>query len=316
VARLVFGALAVVVSSCSSDPEPETIASGTPDDLPVEVEVVNYELVAGESSRFLVGLILPDNRLVAYGTVQMRFAPIDAQGLPTGQGSQVVEGTYLPMPGTEPGEPTHDPQAISPSTVRGVYEIEGATFADAGPWIVEVAAQVDGVGVVQGRADFKVLAEPGVPGVGESAPRSDNPVIGDDVDPNSLDSRADTVGAIPDANLHRASIADGIRDRKPVVVVFSTPVYCTSRFCGPVTDMIQDLERDYRGRANFVHIEIWRDFEESTATETAVEWLFRRDSLNEPWLFIIDARGKIAARWDNIFVRAEVEDGLDEVVAF
>jgi hypothetical protein len=180
---LVFGALAVVVSSCSSDPEPETAPSGTPDNLPVEVEVVNYEVVAGESSRFLVGLILPDNRLVAYGTVQMRFAPIDAQGLPTGQGSQVVEGTYLPMPGTEPGEPTHDPQAISPSTVRGVYEIEGATFADAGPWIVEVAAQVDGVGVVQGRADFEVLAEPGVPGVGESAPRSDNPVIGDDVDP-------------------------------------------------------------------------------------------------------------------------------------
>ena len=313
---VVVAAFVVFASSCSDpDLEGEQSPSASAGNLPVEVAVVNYELIAGETSRFLVGLILPDNRLVAYGTVQMRFAQLDAQGQPLGQASQAVNGTYLPLPGTEPGEPTQDPKATTPSTVRGVYEIEGATFENPGPWTVEVAARVEGVGVVQGRANFEVLAEPGVPGVGEQAPRTDNPVIGDEVDPGSIDSRAETAEGVPDANLHQTSIADGIRSREPVVVVFSTPVYCTSRFCGPVTDMIQGLEREYRGQASFVHVEIWKDFEANTVTETAGRWLLQGDSLNEPWLFIIDGRGRIAARWDNIFVRPEIEDGLEALLA-
>jgi hypothetical protein len=313
-----IAALVAVVSACGADPQESSADRASPTalttNLTAEVAIVNYEVVAEEPSRFLVGLILPDNRLVAYGTVQMRFAQLDEQGQPTGQGSQVVTGTYLPLPGTESGAPSQDPQAVAPASVRGVYEIEGATFANPGPWTVEVAAKVEGVGVVQGRADFEVLAEPGVPGVGEQAPRSANPVIGDDVDARSLDSRAETVDAIPDPFLHRRSIADGMRMGKPVVVVFSTPVYCTSRFCGPVTDMIQNLEREYRGRATFVHVEVWQDFEENIVTETAGTWLLRGDSLNEPWLFILDDDGSISARWDNIFVRAEVEDGLDAVL--
>ncbi len=54
-----------------------------------------------------------------------------------------------------------------------------------------------------------------------------------------------------------ASIASG----KPTLLVVSTPTYCVSRFCGPITDMVQGLSKDYADRANFVHIEVWRNFE-------------------------------------------------------
>jgi hypothetical protein len=34
-------------------------------------------------------------------------------------------------------------------------------------------------------------------------------------------------------------VADAIAAGRPVMVVGSTPVFCVSRFCGPITDAVQ-----------------------------------------------------------------------------
>ena len=177
-------ATSIVLSACSGRPTTTSGAGGTPSASPspngaVEVALVNYELVASAPNRFMVGLILPDNRMVAYGTVQMRFQALDAGGQRTGSVSEVVTGTYLAVPGTDPGDPRADPQAITPDTALGAYELEGVRFGGPGRWVVEVAARVQDVGVIQGSATFDVLEAPNVPGVGEPAPPSDNAVIGD-----------------------------------------------------------------------------------------------------------------------------------------
>jgi hypothetical protein len=279
------------------------------------VVVVNYELIVQQPNRLLVGLVLADNRFVAYGTVQMRFTPTDEAGQPTGETSQVVAATYVPVPGTESGSPDADPQAISPATARGAYELEGVRFGSPGPWVVEVAARIQQVGVVQGAARLEVLDAPRVPGVGEPAPRSDNAVIGDaGVDPASIDSRATQGARIPDPQLHRVSIADSIKARTVSVVVFSTPVYCISRFCGPVTEMVQTLATRYGARADFIHVEVWKDFQASVANDAANEWLNRDGTLSEPWLFIIGSDGNIKARWDNLFTAGEVRQSLDDLL--
>ncbi|MEX0985456.1 MAG: hypothetical protein WD096_10475 [Actinomycetota bacterium] len=311
--------LAIALSACSGDttttaPSPQAAPTSQGENLPVQVSLVNYELLANESNRFLVGLILPDNRLVAYGTVQMRFQGIGADGQPAGAASESVTGTYLPVPGTKVGDYSADPQAISPATVRGVYELEGVEFGTAGTWAVQVAARVEDYGVVQGTTTFEVLDAPRVPGVGETAPASDNAVIGDDVPSVQVDSRAQGGADIPDPELHAVSIADAIDEARPTVVVFSTPVYCQSRFCGPVTDMVSDLEQKYGDEAAFIHVEVWKDFQTSTANEAAAEWLFRDGDLTEPWLFMIDEDGTIAARWDNLFTETELEEGLTELL--
>ncbi len=90
-------------------------------------------------------------------------------------------------------------------------------------------------------------------------------------------------------------------------MVFSTPTYCVSRFCGPVTDMVLGLSRDYKDRAEFIHVEIWRDFEKGEINKAAAEWLYRGEDLQEPWVFLIGADGKIVARWDNVATREEIE---------
>ena len=308
------GGSATTASPTPSQPTNPTGETG-PSDGEMQVALVNYELVSSMPNRFMVGLILPDNRMDAYGSVQMRFQALDVNGQPTGSVSDPVPGSYLPVPGTDPGEPSADPQAISPATARGVYEIEGVRFGGPGRWVVEVAARVQDVGVVRGTTSFDVLKEPQVPGVGEQAPASDNAVIGDPgVDPVTIDSRAQDGVEIPDPELHQVSITDAIRSQRPAVVVFSTPVFCVSRFCGPVTEMVGSLAARYGDRANFIHVEIWKDFPNNITNDAANEWLLNDGGLNEPWAFIIAADGTIAARWDNLFTQPELEDELQTLL--
>jgi hypothetical protein len=303
-------ALASMVAGCTSEPEQESSSSPTTSRPAVEVVVANYEIVAETSNRFIAGLITPDGRTVAYGAVQMRFAQDTGGSLdPT----DPVVAEYLPVPGTDTGPNDEDPQAIAPVRARGVYVVHGVRFLEAGQYVVEVAARVQGVGVVQGSTRFDVLAEPGVPGVGERAPRTQNHVISDSgVPPVAIDSRA-ADGEIPDESLHQTTIAGAIASGRPALVVFSTPVYCVSRFCGPVTDVVQDLARTYRREAEFIHVEVWRDFKDNTVNEAAADWLLQGATLNEPWAFLIGPDGTIAARWDNLFTRHELRSELEEL---
>jgi hypothetical protein len=301
-------AIALTTAACSgsgtSDPDaPEQRE-------PLQVVVANYEVVAGESSRLLVGLITGDGRTVANGTVQMRFA--QDTGTPATP-TQAVVATYLPVYGTEPSDPSLPPTAIRPSSARGVYAVNGVRFLEPGPYLVEVAVEVADYGIAQGSARFDVIAEPAAPGVGDEAPRTRNHTLGETgVPPAAIDSRA-VEGPIPDAELHRSTIAGAIRRGRPALVVFSTPVYCVSRFCGPVTDLVQDLAGDYGGRAEFIHVEVWRDYENNVVNESAADWLYRDGELTEPWAFLIGSDGRITARWDNLFTEGELRATLDQL---
>jgi hypothetical protein len=93
-----------------------------------------------------------------------------------------------------------------------------------------------------------------------------------------------------------------------VVLVISTPVYCASQFCGPITDRVADLALEYDDRAAFVHFEVWKDFSDSELNPHVMEWIFDPEmGGNEPWVFLIDADGTIAARWDNVLDADELE---------
>lgn len=142
------------------------------------------------------------------------------------------------------------PAAVSPDSTPGVYEVEGATFPTAGPWAVEMAARVDGVGVVHGSATVEVVSDAVVPAPGDRAPRDRQRVIGDrGVSDDHIDSRALDGKPIPDPSLHQRSIAEAIeRSDQPWC---SSPPPPTARvaFCGPMTDMIEDLSRTYGCRA-------------------------------------------------------------------
>jgi hypothetical protein len=204
-----------------------------------------------------------------------------------------------------------NPVAAPASRGRGVYEVEDFRFDRPGIWEVEVAADLGGGDVRTGRGAFEVLPEPLVPMPGDVAPRTENLTVdSSDAPPGAIDSRAATGGPIPDLELHRVTIAHAIEAGRPALVVFATPVYCVSKFCGPVTDMVAELAEVYGDRAEFIHVEIWRDFQNQVVNAAAAEWLLREGNLQEPWVFLIGADGRIAARWDNVADREEIESLL------
>jgi peroxiredoxin len=58
---------------------------------------------------------------------------------------------------------------------------------------------------------------------------------------------------------------------------------------------------------------VWKDFEAKALNDTAKDWIARGDDINEPWVFLIGADGKIAARWDNVATRVEIEPLLQKL---
>jgi hypothetical protein len=134
-------------------------------------------------------------------------------------------------------------------------------------------------------------------------------------------SRNDTAATNPDAaslcsrdpacNLHDLVIADVLGDGTPLVVLFSTPAFCETRFCGPVLELLLDRAPRYAGKINFVHIEIWRDFQTRTYREAVREW----GLTSEPYMFLIGRDGKVTGRFDSIFGNDELDLALERLAS-
>jgi hypothetical protein len=168
------------------------------------------------------------------------------------------------------------------------------------------------MGVQRARATFPVLDDAEYPAPGDVALETENLTMrSKDAPLPAIDSRAESTGEVPDPELHRWTIARAIEQGRPALVVFSTPVYCVSQFCGPVTDVVQDLASRYDDRAVFVHVEIYRDYQNQEINRAAADWLFRNGNLTEPWLYLIGPDGTIVDRWATLFREEEVEAALD-----
>jgi hypothetical protein len=276
------------------------------------VQVANYELLAGQENRFIAGLLTEDNLFVSGGSVGMRFSFLE-----TGVEEPVVlketTATFLHI--DEGHGPPPERVTVGPASIgRGVYSANPIVFDVDGTWQVEVEADLGGEDVRTAEAAFQVLSEPQVPAPGQKAPRTENLTIGSKGAPAvAVDSRAETADGIPDPELHETTIAAAIEAGRPALVVFATPVYCVSQFCGPITDMVAGLAAKYGDRAAFIHVEIWRDFQNSVVNKGAAEWVLRDDDLTEPWIFLIGSDGRIVARWDNVATPEEIEPLLKEL---
>ncbi len=235
---------------------------------------------------------------VESGTPQERFTVIAVQSAP-GVGEEFV---HVHADGEQHIHGGQDDNRV------GYYA--RVTFDHAGVWGVSVQATLtDGTTGIDNRA-FQVLATSTVPVPGDPAPPSDNLTAADVEDIAEIDS-----SPIPN-DMHDVKIRDSIAAGRPLVVVFSTPAFCASRFCGPVTEEVETLHDDFRADVDFVHIEIWLDFQGRVLNPTVREWLIRPDGgLSEPWVFVIDSDGVIYDRWEGPIARNIIEEAVVEVAS-
>ena len=298
--------LGLLTAACSSDdPPPPTGPTGNSSGM-VAV-AASVDLYTKDPQRVDLGLVMPDNSFVSFGTVDVAFSLVGDAAHP----GPTTTATFVPTFGTP--ERSDGPVVTQPNEGRGVYEATDVVFDTAGVWVAEVTADVKGLGPQTAQASFAVQEHPSLPAPGDRAQPTENLTVDSKGVPlAAIDSRAATKGSIPDPELHEWTIARAIAEGRPALVVFATPVFCVSRFCGPVTEMVEDLSRRYDDRAVFIHVEIWKDYDQQVLNQAALDWLrMPSGDLTEPWLFLIGADGTIADRWSSMWSESEVETELE-----
>lgn len=305
-----LGLLAVSCSGGGDEPGP-TGASPTGGTVQLAAIAASVDLYVGAPQRVAFGLVLADGRLVSFGDARVEFTYAGTAEAPAEEPGPSAAATFVPTYGTPAGG--GGPRITSPDEARGVYEASDVVFDDAGFYRATLTVDVEGLGLRSAETTIEVLDEPQLPAPGDPALATENLTVDSEGVPEAaIDSRFVTEGEIPDPELHATTIAHALERGRPVLAVFATPVYCASRFCGPVTDMVQDLAAAHADEAEFVHVEIWQDYQTQTLNEAARDWLLMPNGdLTEPWLFLIGADGVIVDRWSSLWSQAEVEAALE-----
>jgi len=319
----VIAAASLLLAACAGNggdeatSQPSDDAAALVDGTELSVAIASFDLAVGDDQRLLAGVFSPERQLLGFGEVgfQLGYLGEDAGG--ETEIDQSVTADFLAVPGREPEGEATTPTLIDDPAGQGVYAAQ-VDFDQAGMWGLRVVAELDDGTVVEGQTTFLVGEDREVVDIGEQAPRSQNATIADveagDVEAVAVDSRAQGDGAeIPAPHLHDKTVADSLDAERPVVVAITTPVYCVSQFCGPLTDVLADVALEYEDRADIIHLEVWEDFEEQQLNTSAAEWIQTEMGGNEPWVFLVDGDGTILDRWDNVLDLDELRAALTEL---
>jgi hypothetical protein len=195
--------------------------------------------------------------------------------------------------------------ASDPDAAKAIY-VADVPFRRRGRHIVRAMARLDGRFI--GTNPMTVEVErpgPRPPEVGERAIRVHTRTLADvGGDASAIDTRTP-----PAKDLLRTDFAE-VLGRKPVVITFATPALCASRVCGPVVDIVEQAKARVGGGMAFIHQEIYRDNEVNKGVQRPVAaWRLR----TEPWTFVIDRDGRVAARFEGAFSVGELMRAIARV---
>jgi hypothetical protein len=134
--------------------------------------------------------------------------------------------------------------------------------------------------------------------VGARAPRSDTPTL------TTAPAAEITTSSPPDLPLLRYSVTESLAARKPFVVTFATPKFCTSRTCGPVVDVVEAACRQFAARGiRFMHVEVFQDNNPSRGYN---RWMREWGLASEPWVFLVGRDGRVKAKFEGSVSEAEL----------
>lgn len=303
-------AAAALLGACGgSSDEPGASDSQNPDATTLQASVASYDLAVGPPRRFLVGLQLGDARLVGFGTIKVRVRPEKSTS------GTFEDAPFLAVPGGRlPAEIPDQPSIVGAATGRGVYETE-VTLSEPGIWTADVEADVDGLGKLTAQTTFQVNTKHSAVPVGAKAPATVNPTIAEhgNLSWEAVDSRAESRATVPDPGLHQIRIPDALAAKRPIVLTVSTPVYCMSKFCGPITDMVDTVAKEKKAQADFIHVEVWKNYDAQKLNNAAADWVaLLPNSGSEPWVFVVGSDGIVKARFDNVVTEEELRAAIDE----
>ncbi len=246
-------------------------------------------------NRLPFGLLNQDARFV-YAPVAVYIAP--KPGAP-------AQGPFLaPADSLLPEKPYRSlTAATDPDTVKAVYAAS-VPFSRPGRWSVLALVQ-EGGKLTGAPAQVDVAARSSIPSVGQAPPRITTPTLA------SVHGRVGLIDTrTPPGTMHQFDFAK-VLGKKPIALVIATPALCQSKVCGPVVDVAEQLKATYGNRVDFIHQEVYRDNQLQRGYRPQLTAFHLR---TEPWVFLIDRRGKIAVRFEGATGISEFRRGLDETL--
>jgi hypothetical protein len=243
-------------------------------------------------NRYPFGVFTLGNAQVEGADVALYFAKDEKSGPVIG-----------PLPAQETSlevKPAYRAAGEDPDQAKNVYVVPKVNFDKDGPWVA-VAMLKGKQGLEAARVPSPVVGHNEVPQVGEKAPLIHTPTAADvGGDLSKIDTR------VPHDQMHEVDYAD-VYGKEPIVLVFATPALCQSRVCGPVVDVAQQVADEYKGKADFIHMEVYNDNEISKGIRPQLE-AFNLET--EPWTFLIDRKGIIRDRFEGAYGVPELEQAM------
>jgi hypothetical protein len=255
--------------------------------------------------------VIPGTENHEPGDVRVSFLVVDAEGavvsLPTARvwvSEGLAEAPFLEaeaklerigVPGGDEADATHIYVARLQLPRAGKY------------WLL--AEPVGGAEPVQALGNVVVSKSDAPPDAGDAAFASETPTLAS----AGGDASAITTRTPPDETLLEHSVADSIAARAPFVVTFATPKYCSSRTCGPVVDVVEEVQRRLDGEGvRFIHVEVFTDNDPAKGFN---RWMQEWKLPTEPWTFLVGADGRIVERFEGTVSVSELETAVREKLA-
>ena len=268
-------------------------ASGDPQILPM---FISSEIAKGPT-RFVFSLTDRANQLVAAPDVPVHLELYDVGAAPDTVAFEADARFLWAIEGQ-----------------RGLY-VADLAFPAAGRWGVRFTARYPDGTSQQVRADFDVAETGSTPAIGAPVVPIDTPTVtGADADLATV-----TTDMKPDARFYGTSVAGALAAGKPFVLVFATPAFCQTAVCGPTLDTVKAVARDYPN-LTFINVEPYKMIMKDSRLQPALDasgqlqaapWTDAWGLRSEPWVFVVGADGKMAAKFEGTLGADELRAALD-----
>ncbi len=301
----VFTLLSAVILAACGESESSIPGAVEPMDDPF---AGGYPMYRSEDHGLRIIVGTPD---LGVGEPRVSLAFFDSNGVVAAP--SLVARTYFFPDG--PGgtrESTGDERTLAysefPFGGRGIY-VSSMRFERAGLYAIEADVPRDSGETARVLIPLEVAEEPGAPDIGDPVPASEHRTLAD------VDSIEElTTSWEPDPALYHVTIAEVIERAQPLVVIFTSPAFCTTALCGPQVELASELVPDYGDRVAFIHIDLYEnpheiqgDLDRARRSPLLDEWNITTDQ----WTFVADASGQITARFEGFVPRGELEAAID-----
>ncbi|MGZ4205222.1 MAG: TlpA family protein disulfide reductase [Actinomycetota bacterium] len=193
---------------------------------------------------------------------------------------------------------------------RGFFETP-ITMPSDGTWLALAEVTRSGSSTPEiGLAQFQVGRQTAMPIAGDKAIVVPSPTYSDHRGVNPICT------AKPVCSMHAISLDAALKNGKPTLLIIATPQFCQSALCGPEVDVVQAVSKEFTGKVNFVHVEVYRDDKATTIQQqilspAAQQWRLEQ----EPAIYYIDTAGVIKSRTIGPADKADVRSALGTLPA-